>query len=54
MCAAITLIFHFITNCYQQNYLKKIYPYQVNDYISKGADKELYCLDNSQTFIPLI
>ena len=34
---------------------KNIYdPYQVNDYISKGADKELYCSDNSQTFTLLI
>ena len=23
-------------------------PYQVNDYISKGADKNIYCSDNSQ------
>ena len=29
-------------------------PYQVNDYISKDADKDIYCLDNSQTFTPLI
>ena len=42
----------YIPTSYQQNYFKD--PYQVNDYISKGADKEMYCLDNSQTFIPLI
>ena len=39
---------------YQSQKLGVYDPYQVIDYISKGADKGIYCLDNSQTFIPLI
>jgi len=38
---------------YQSQTMGVYGPYQVNDYISKDADKEIYCLDNSQTFIPL-
>jgi len=38
-----------------QSQLMGVYdPYQVNDYISNGSDKEIYCSDNFQPFIPLI
>jgi len=39
---------------YQSQTIGVYGPYQVNDYISKDADQEIYCLNNSQTFIPLI
>jgi len=34
---------------YQNQKIGVYDPYQVNGYISKGADREIYCLGNSQT-----
>ena len=39
---------------YQSQQMGVYCLYQVNDYISKGADTDIYCSDNFLTFFPLI
>ena len=43
--------YEHVVEQYQSQKIGVYDPYQVNDYNNKGAGKEIYCLDNYQTFI---